>query len=177
VRFYGISAQGFSCTTDLPEAKLTGGVEIGPEAISVNCNRDNPTEITVSGEKFTKLNRGTISVKTAANPFLLTFVEEVTPTLPKAAADKLSEEIDKLKKDLVETKARLDTVNAQLDGRIKPLEGSLAITSGLKELHLQTNGIASCMGVQQAPGATFWPVVMVPCAGNGLYQRWTLNIQ
>jgi hypothetical protein len=114
VKFYGVTAEGFQCTVDVPAEKLSSGVEIIQESISVHCTRSGPQTVKIGGQDFLKVPRGTIAVRTAANPFLLSFNEETTPALPKAAEDRLSALVQQMATKVTNLEAELNTAKSQI---------------------------------------------------------------
>lgn len=118
VKFYGVNAEGFQCNINVPSEKLVEGIEIIGESISVYCTRAPSETIIKNGEEFRVLPRGTIAVRTAANPFLLSFAEETTPALPKAAEDRLAALVQQLSNRVASLEANLKSAAAQLDAKI-----------------------------------------------------------
>jgi hypothetical protein len=101
VEFYGVKSENFDCDTRVPgmtPAQLEKAfntatpVIITPAAIAVECRRPVKTK-TVNGQQYTWLERGTITVQNAADPYQLFFVEQTDPLLPDAAAQRIESNI------------------------------------------------------------------------------------
>lgn len=144
VKFYGITPVGFDCKVQYPEKVVLGdqpekvvlgdqptntniysalpssevieakGIYIGPEAISVNCEREAISK-EEGGDKYTFLPRGVISMGTGQHPFQLGFAEQRIPPLAQQTLEQLKGELDELRK-------RITEVHTNVDARFSALE-------------------------------------------------------
>lgn len=103
ILFYGVEAEGFTCTTTVPGA--AGGVipfdplnppEIKNQSIAVHCMRAPSGVRQRNGSDYDVTGRGVLSVRTASSPFQLFFAEEWVPSPPIGEVQRIDAQISQI---------------------------------------------------------------------------------
>ncbi len=125
VEFFGVAAENFDCDTKVPGmtvAQVRAAFEAGnavlikPAAISVECHRGVGSKA-VGGQSYTWLDRGTISVRTASDPYQLFFPEETVPPMPEQVSQRIES-------DLALAKRMLPPIGAIMGFLLTPAEAA-----------------------------------------------------
>lgn len=101
----GVKVDGFRCTEHavndrgtMEQLQKGSGHSITNDSVAIVCNRNKPSSVTIDGDTYTKIPRGSISVITAAQyPTLISFSEKFEPPLPRQEAQTIMEELARLR--------------------------------------------------------------------------------
>ncbi len=170
VKFYGVKPKGFSCDVIVPGGDGTvdfdpkSPPEIGPEAISISCERDDPVTEKIGDQEYTVVPRGLITVKTASYPLQVFFPKEYIPSLPDQRADLLEKEVESLKASLEKANKVIDAnakqrdkIDSDISKKIKGVEtkvGALGNSRGGKTFTINGPRIGGA-DAHTCPAGTF----------------------